>query len=888
MTATGTLQGAVLSEERLADRARDLAATGHNGLRLVVVTLDAATPPAFAWLDLEFHNTNGLAALPPVAAWRVSGGVRVRAGSAPGLVQVTEVHPHPDGRPDGLRLKVAPVGDHSSYVLSTTAMGLAAPDDALPRAVDPLFNRLPFKFRPGCFNLACAPGFSRATPEPPPPAIDTLTRDYDSFRHLLMTAMADRVPGWQPTSEADLDQTLIDLIAAQADELADHHDRVVAERSIVTARKRVSFARHGRLVDYHLHQGNQASTWVAVQVDGDAVDLPALGSDPGGNLDEWAVWNSSDAGAGSDGTAWRHPEAVVFALPHDGPRWRRRVFAALNTLHLYTWGDSVTALAAGSTSADLVLPGPATLASAQGLQALLDHASTLQGTADADLDTRVEQLLVEEALNPATGAPAGRSLARRQLLRLRPPGERTELLQDPVTGAWFVRVFWIDDDALAQTYCFVADCNGTLQRDLALFHGNLLHVTQGRPQETRFLPPGAALPPADDDRLRALHHGHWLRRRRQEGPQSVDDAVLCSFPAAAGVLAWRATPPDGLTPPRSTLVVQVQGFAAPWTERADLIDSRDDEEHFIVEVHENQTAQLRFGNGINGRALPAGATVTAAWRSGQGPAGNVGADVLTRCSSTSGSVRRVWNPFDVADGRAPEPVSSLQRRAPEAYRRLQLRAVTLADVAAQAERVPGVAHARARHAWSGSWRVVRVAIDPVGGGALTPALRGRIARALDAVRLIGDDIELRAAVPVPLDIHLALCARADVWIEDLRAELEMAFSDADLPAHPPLPWGRRGLFHPDDWTFGQPLHASQLIGRALAVAGVERVTQLHMRRLHPGAGGSAAPVVIDLDTLPATTEQVLPIGDFEILQVAGDPDHLERGRIAFSIAGGRR
>ena len=434
-----------------------------------------------------------------MAAWRVSGGVRVRAGSAPGLVQVTEVHPHPDGRPDGLRLKVAPVGDHSSYVLSTTAMGLAAPDDTLPRAVDPLFNRLPFKFRPGCFNLACAPGFSRATPEPPPPAIDTLTRDYDSFRHLLMTAMADRVPGWQPTSEADLDQTLIDLIAAQADELADHHDRVVAERSIVTARKRVSFARHGRLVDYHLHQGNQASTWVAVQVDGDAVDLPAIGSDPGGNLDEWAVWNSSDAGAGSDGTAWRHPEAVVFALPHDGPRWRRRVFAALNTLHLYTWGDSVTALAAGSTSADLVLPGPATLASAQGLQALLNHASTLQGTADADLDTRVEQLLVEEALNPATGAPAGRSLARRQLLRLRPPGARTELLQDPVTGAWFVRVHWIDDDALAQTYCFV----GRLQRHAA-----------ARPDAVPRQPAARHAGPAAGNALPAAWRGAAAGRRR--------------------------------------------------------------------------------------------------------------------------------------------------------------------------------------------------------------------------------------------------------------------------------------------------------------------------------------------------------------------------------------
>jgi hypothetical protein len=180
---------------------------------------------------------------------------------------------------------------------------------------------------------------------------------------------------------------------------------------------------------------------------------------------------------------------------------------------------------------------------------------------------------------------------------------------------------------------------------------------------------------------------------------------------------------------------------------------------------------------------------------------------------------------------------------------------------------------------------VRVAIDPLGGGAPAPALRERVAAHLDALRLIGDDVELRAAESVPLDLRLALCARSDTWIEDLRAELEQAFSDRDGPAQP---WGARGLFHPDLWTFGQPLYASQLIGRALAVSGVERVLKLSMRRFNPGAGGGTRVVEVDLDALPESPAQRLDFGDFEILVVANDPDHLERGRIAFDIRGGRR
>ena len=864
------MSAVIVNEERLADRARDLEAAGLNGLRLVYVSLDTAPQPAFAWLDVECHNANALAALPPPAAWRISGGLRLRGGTAPGQVQVTQVLPDPQGRPFALRLRVAPVGDYSTYTLQLQGQGLLPPDDALPAATDPLFNRLPFKFRPGCFNLDCSPA-ATATAALPTPAIDTLARDYDSFRHVLMTEMARRVPGWAPTSEADLDQVLIDLLAAQADEIADHHDRVIAERAITSARKRVSLARHGRLVDYHLHQGNQASTWVALTTAAAAQDLPALADDPGGDEDEWAVWT------GTAGADWSHPEAVIFALPRHPGRWRRRVYALLNELQLYTWGDSVTALAAGATGADLTPAGDTSQAAATALADLLNGLSGLQSTtpAQADVDTAVAHLLIEEALNPATGQPAGRSLARRQCLRLLRGAQR---LQDPVNGAWFVRVSWHADDALKQNFCFVCDCGGTLVRNLALFHGNLLQLTQGRPRETRFLPPATAataLLPADDETpLRALSHARWQPRWRQHGPQRLAAGSVATLPVRAGVLAWRATPADGLTPPRSTLQVALQGLAGDWLERSDLIEARDDAEHFMVELHENQTATLRFGDGTNGRALPDDAVVLARWRSGQGVAGNVGADSLVHASTT---VLRVWNPFDVLDGREPEPTAELLRRAPEAYRRQQLRAVTLQDYADRAQAVPGVAHARARYACSGSWRVVRVALDVAGGGALTPALRERVAASLDAVRLIGDDVELREAVPVPLDIRLTLCARHGYWVEDLRGELEAAFSDQP-----------GGLFDPDAWTFGQPLHASRVMGRALQVTGVDRVVKLNMRRFNPGQGGGTEEVEIDLDALPESTAQRLDMGDFEILVVANDPDQLERGRIAFDILGGRR
>ena len=69
---------------------------------------------------------------------------------------------------------------------------------------------------------------------------------------------------------------------------------------------------------------------------------------------------------------------------------------------------------------------------------------------------------------------------------------------------------------------------------------------------------------------------------------------------------------------------------------------------------------------------------------------------------------------------------------------------------------------------------------------------------------------------VPLRIKLSVCADPEIWLEDVRAVLEQEFSDGYTPD------GRLGFFHPDAWTFGQTLHASQILGRLEQVQGDRR------------------------------------------------------------------
>lgn len=829
----------ILNDEERRDRARDL--TGLNGFDLVFVELDSNATPPHAVLTAEFVNEVALAdilaahlndGVPAQQLFAIRGGRRRRGGTLPDAVQVTAIAAVA-GSNQALELTVTPIGDYSTYTL-----------EALAPLFDPVMARIPFKFRPGCFNLNCRAQRSTSDAPEAVPRIDYLARDYHSFRHLLMTAMSERVPGWQPTSEADLDQMVIGLLAAVGDELADKQDRVVNEAFFPRARKRLSLARHARLMDYHIHQGNQASSWIALEVS-TALDLPT----------HFACWTGPELNAASQ-LYLNMTEAVRSLRPE------------LNRLELYHWGNLVSGLERGTTAADVTLPGQSmTESQATDLRDLLTALAT--------------PLLLEEALNPETGRPAGRDPGQRQLLRL----SAAETRHDPVADAWMVRIHWDSQDALLRRYCFVARCpDSPPLGGISLFHGNLLQVAHGRPNLTLFTDPARPLDTALATALAAERSAFQtdfpFGRITERHYQETRWGRICELPE--GPLAYRDSEPGGAVAAHSTLAVQVENIVG-WSEQIDLIQSRDDANHFIVETDELQRSTLRFGRAPNGEAPPPGSYVAARYQTGMGLEGNVGAGTIAHFDQAAfPEISRLWNPFDVSNGRLPETPDVIRRRVPEAYRARQLRAVTLNDYKRRAEELPFVQRAAAAYAWTGSWRTVRVTLDPRGATELSNTQLDQAARYLNQVRLIGEDIEIRAPDFVPLDIRLVVCAAPRFWPEDLHAELQDAFSEGYTQQ------GEKGLFHPDNWSFGQSLYASQIVARALAVEGVDRVLEVGMRPWDRAGGASLETLVLDADELPAPEALQIDVAANQIVRVANDPDALEFGRMTITVQGGRQ
>lgn len=827
------------NDDAVNERANDLAEKDLNGLKMLVVTLHPATKPTEAQLEVYFHNDNHISdiahdiSVDPSKAevlFSLHGGHRLTAGPGIGQVKVTKAIPNDNGT-NGFRLTVEPIGDYSTYTLELTYS---------PDSIDPFFAQLNFKFRPGCFTNDCAPAWQPAPAPQPVPAIDYLAKDYDSFRHTLMTAMMQRVPGWQATSEADHDQVLIDLFAAAADELSDYQDRVMNEAYLATARKRVSLARHARLMDYHIHQGNQASTWLALKLKKHTAQFTLD--------DELMAWTGQDPALS---------DAVYFATreKYAAPAERQLLDWQFNAFRLHTWSGAQPALRAGSTSADIV-------PDVSGGQTKANHLCDM-----IEVGT-LRYLLVQEHLNPLTGRVPGRDPRKRQLLRLKTGSGSAQVIHDPLEDIWLVRVQWADEDRLRFDYSFTTFCpDGKVER-VSLFHGNLLKMHHGLPVKTHFYAAGNELPiDSEHEKYR-----HYKRLYRYGDPKGS----TCDLPFTH--LAYLPTPTGGDVPPQSTLHVEVDepGVGTDvWNEVINLVhsdDSKEEGSHFVVETDELHHSLLRFGNGVNGSLLPDGAVVHCEYQIGAGLEGNVGHDTLVNFQTPAphaADITEVWNPFDVTDGRDPEPATNILRNAPEAYAVHQLRAVTLADYIGRAEEVPGISRAVASYAWTGSWRTVRICLDPEGTTELKPKLRNAVAAHLETVRLIGEDLELRPPRFVPLKIEISLCVQPAYWCEDLRYVLEQEFSDGYTPD------GRRGFFNPDEWTFGQPLHRSQIEGRIQQVTGVEHIVSISMRRFNGPAPGTPDP-------------EVLEAAFDEVFEVRNDPDHLELGSIYFELQGGRQ
>jgi hypothetical protein len=710
-------------------------------------------------------------------------------------------------RPFVLAVRTSSSGDWSTYVLRL----LGAGGVGVPAGFDEPLASATFRFTVDCpSDLDCRVETECPPVPPSSPAVDYLARDYTGLRTRLLDRLATLLGGWSDTNPADPLVTLAELFAYSGDRLTYWQDAVATEAYLTTARRRSSVRRHARLLDYRMHDGCAARTWLAFAVEA-PVDLPRRTPVAAG------------AARGADLQPALESGATVFETVS-----RARLLPARNALALHAWGDTDACLPAGSTGAYVRHP------------------------AGADPELAAGDVLV---LGPADGLELVGDERRRCAVRLTAD---PEVRDDPLApGEVVLELRWGSDDALAVPLPISArTATGDAQPTAAAL-GNVVLAEHA-----------ASLAPQDLEPAQVPTDVPYRPRLATGGVAWVDETPDSGSAAAA-------LRPD---PRRARPQVVLDDGTRVWDAQVDLLASGRLDPHFVVESESAARIALRFGGAGAGLRPTELARFSAHVRVGGGPEGNVGPDVLTAPLATAlgpppGGVTAVSNPLPAIGGAAPERLEAVRELAPHAFRR-QLRAVTSADYAAAANEHPGVQRAVARRRWTGSWYAQEVTLDVVAARAGDEIVGREVGALLDVRRLAGVDVELAPPQPVPLEIVLGICVAAG----HLRADVARALS-AELSAGT-LPDGRHGFFHPDEFTFGQPLLLSDLVARVMAVPGVAWVdvdddadTGLRFRRLGRRPDGEVA-----AGRIAAAAR--------EVLRADSDPSNPENGRVGLIMRGG--
>jgi hypothetical protein len=769
----------------------------------------------------------------------IAGGTRITN------IKVTKVEP--DVQRDKIVVTVTDdedpangVGDFSPYVLRLVDV----PD------VDPLFSQVTFSFKVECpTEFDCEPEQECPVETLPEPELDYMAKDYASFRRLVLDRLSILIPGWEEHNPADLQITLVELLAYVGDYLSYEQDAVATEAYLGTARRRVSARRHARLVDYFMHDGCNARAWAQVRVKADGVKLPkgtlllTRLDEPPGILHPDGLPAAISAGA------------EAFETMHDVT-----LYEAHNALNFYTWGDRECCLPKGATGA------------------------TLQNKLD-DLQPG-QFLILEEVRGPNTGAPGDADPKHRHAVRL----TKVTPTEDPLGGRFkeqpnynpvdITEIEWHPEDALPFPLCVSATTDEehgeAYVADVSVARGNVVLADHGLSIEDESL--GEV--PDEDPTPRIRNDGRPGREELEpifprfhplldKGPLTqaapyVEKQLANGggpvFMSAASATRWdlRDVLPE---------VRLEDSDNAEWFPARDLLASEPADRRFVAEVEADGRAYLRFGDDRFGLRPARNTGFTARYRVGNGVRGNVGADALAYVVTEDNDVLGAYNPLPTQGGIEPESIEEVRQNAPSAFR-VQERSVTPEDYAEVAQRHPQVQRAAATIRWTGSWYTVFLTVDRFGGRPVDAEFEEELRVHLERYRLAGHDLEVDGPRYVPLEIEMLVCVLPEYFRSDVKATLLEVFGNQTRPD------GRRGVFHPDNFTFGQPVYLSRLYEAAQGVKGVDWVDIRRFRRQG-----------VPDDTALAAGE--LSLHRLEIARLDNDPNFPENGVLGLIMEGGK-
>ncbi len=722
------------------------ASTTINGIDFVEVSAPQV---------LIVHFLNQVPVKDPSLTVTITGGDSVPTVAVQAIDNAADWSSDAEGRPL-LTLHTLTSGDFSNYALTLTAP-----------ALDLILNSSTFSFKATCpSDFDCEPPAHVCPQDESVPAIDYLSRDYQSFRQALLTFAAQSNPAWVERSEADLGLVIAELLAAVGDEFSYLQDRIAAEASLSTATQRRSLVSLARLVDYEPQPAISATTVLQC-------DVSAPGTVVAG--------------------------ARISATAPDGSAIPFEIGTGLADVSTYPVSDVWNF-------------GIAPYWFDDNEQCWPQDATTLWVEGHGFKFTAGQALLIQTDL-------PGESL--RQIVHLIAPGHEdvdsvflTGGSPTPVT-----RITWATNEALERS----RDLTRTL------LGGNLLPATQGqRFRETFAI--GSTPPSAPSALLAIARRGPngtdaqpnfvfryplaqaplgWLTAPDAPAPEMLLEQLLPTASAwtfATTLLESLATATDFTLDPVSW---QVVGRANDGTPKN-------------YDVQGDQGHSIRFGNNVFGASPAEQDLFQVTYRTGLGARGNVAIDAITHVDPASaGIISAARNPLAVTGGIDAEAPEHIRRMAPQAFRAGQFRAVLPADYEAAAQTLSWVQKACTSLRWTGSWMTVFTAADPRGDEQISTAEQVQLVELLNCRRLAGYESYAPAPDYVSLDLRVEVCV-LDGWLDgDVEASVLEVLGSATRTDN------STGFFFADRFSFGTPLYRSRLdaaIQGAPGVAGVHAIT----------------------------------------------------------------
>ena len=161
-----------------------------------------------------------------------------------------------------------------------------------------------------------------------------------------------------------------------------------------------------------------------------------------------------------------------------------------------------------------------------------------------------------------------------------------------------------------------------------------------------------------------------------------------------------------------------------------------------------------------------------------------------------------------------------------------------------------------------------ITADRFDGRPVDPIFETDLRSWVDPYRLAGHDLEVDEPRLVALDVAMRVCVAVGHFREHVEAALRERLGNR-LNAD-----GTTGFFHPDRFTFGQPVYLSGLTAAAMDVPGVQWVQVVRFQRL-------GVPPDDELET------GVLRTGRLEVAELAGSERDPDRGRLELIMDGGQ-